>query len=76
MSLAALKGPAEVEAEILMSRTAFDGAFLVVEGDDDSRFFRSRVDDLACEIVIAGGKLTGGSIGGGAVTVCEGHIEA
>lgn len=58
MSLAALKGPAEVEAEILMSRTAFDGAFLVVEGDDDSRFFRSRVQDSTCEIVIAGGKLT------------------
>ena len=56
MSLSALKGPAEVEAEILMSRTAFAGSFMVVEGDGDSRFFRKRIDDSVCEIVIAGGK--------------------
>lgn len=56
MSLAALKGPGEVEAEVLMSRTAFNGAFLIVEGTDDSRFFCGRVDESVCEIVIAGGK--------------------
>jgi len=38
-----------------MLRTAFSGSFLVVEGDDDSRFFSGRVA-RACEIVIAGGK--------------------
>ncbi|NJL29035.1 MAG: DUF4435 domain-containing protein [Thermoanaerobaculia bacterium] len=58
MSLASLKTPADVEVEVLMSRAAFDGAFLIVEGDDDSRFFHSRIEDSTCEIVNAGGKLT------------------
>ncbi|MBK9261538.1 MAG: DUF4435 domain-containing protein [Polyangiaceae bacterium] len=57
MSLSALKGPGEVETEILFSRIGgYSGAFLVVEGDDDSRFFRGRITRNACEIVIAGGK--------------------
>ena len=60
--IAALKGPGEVEAEIRMTRTLFTGAFLIVEGDHDSRFFRPRVRPGECEIVIAGGKpaLVGG----------------
>lgn len=59
MSRAALKGPAEVEVEIIMSRAGgtHSTAFLVVEGDDDSRFFSRRVDAECCEVVIAGGKL-------------------
>lgn len=56
MSLAELKGPAEVEVEILMSRLVFDGAFLIVEGNSEFRFFQSRVDKAACAIVTAGGK--------------------
>jgi len=51
-----LKGPGEVEAEILMTRQAFAGAFLVLEGPDDSRFWSSRLVANQCEIVIAGGK--------------------
>jgi len=58
VSRAALKGPAEVEVENIMSRGggAHSTAFLVVEGDDDSRFFSSRVDAVSCEVVIGGGK--------------------
>lgn len=56
MSLSRLKGPGEVEAEILMSRQTFKGSFLIVEGDDDSRFWRFRIHKTECEIVIGGGK--------------------
>ncbi len=56
MSLSALKGPGEVAAEVLMTRMGFAGTFLIVEGDDDSRFFRGRINQDACDLVIAGGK--------------------
>ena len=57
MSLSALKGPGEVAAEALMTRMGFAGTLLIVEGDDDSRFFRGRIDKDACDLIIAGGKL-------------------
>ena len=58
MSFSALKGPGEVVAEVLMTRMGFAGTLLLVEGDDDSRFFRGRIDKDACDLVIAGGKLS------------------
>lgn len=56
MSLSRLKNPGDLFAELLMSRTGFDGSLLVVEGDDDSRFWRRKVADGLCELVIAGGR--------------------
>ena len=54
--ISAYKGAAEVEVEILMTRQLFGGSFLVLEGDDDSRFWRAHTSRDDCEIVIAGGK--------------------
>lgn len=48
----------DVVSEILMSRTAFSGSFLVVEGESDSKFFSGRISQPDCQIVIAGGKTT------------------
>ena len=56
MSIHQHKGPGEIEAEVLMTRAVHDGSFLIVEGDDDSRFWCSRVSKTECEIIIAGGK--------------------
>jgi len=56
--IAALKNSGEVVAEILMTRQAHRGAFLVLEGPDDSRFWESRVSASQCEIVIGGCKTT------------------
>ena len=56
-SLSSLKNAGELFAELLMSRTGFDGSFLVVEGDDDSRFWRRKVAKDRCDLVIAGGRL-------------------
>lgn len=58
MNLSAQKSPGDIVTEILMSRTAFNGSFLIVEGDEDSRFFNGRVAKNECEIVTAGAKLT------------------
>ena len=46
---------ADIVAEIEMVRTNFRGGFLVVEGDSDERFFRSRLPENSY-IVIADGK--------------------
>jgi hypothetical protein len=51
-----LREPGDVEAEIRMMRQAFEGSILVVEGDDDSRFWKSRTHRDRCDIVIAYGK--------------------
>jgi Protein of unknown function (DUF4435) len=57
MNLSKHKGPGDVVSEIIMSRTGFTGcSFLIVEGDEDSRFFKGRVAKNTCEIVIAGAK--------------------
>ena len=50
------KGPGDVAAEILMSRMDHSGSFLVVEGDDDSKFWQPRITSPECAIVIGGGK--------------------
>lgn len=46
----------DIEAEIIMSRQVHKGSFLLVEGPDDSKFWRSRVCDRSCELVQADGK--------------------
>lgn len=48
----------DVVAEILMTRTAFRGSLLVLEGDDDARIFQRRVNPSICQLIIAGGKPT------------------
>lgn len=54
--LAQLKGPGDVEAEVQMMRNYRDGAFLIVEGESDSRFWSAWVRQGDCEVVIGGGK--------------------
>ncbi|MES2662791.1 MAG: DUF4435 domain-containing protein [Pseudomonadota bacterium] len=39
-----------------MARTGFNGALLLVEGNDDSRFFKSRINSTSCQVVIAQSK--------------------
>ena len=56
--IAALKDAGEVVSEVLMCRQGHRGAFLLLEGPDDSRFWEPRVHQTQCEIVIAGGKKT------------------
>ena len=53
--LADSKGPGPLAAEIKMTRMAHPGAFLVVEGKDDCRFWLPR-RDRGCEVVDAEGK--------------------
>lgn len=48
----------DVVSEILMSRTAFLGSFLLLEGETDSKFFARRIRKDDCQIVIAGSKTT------------------
>lgn len=48
----------DVVAEILMSRTAFSGSLMVLEGDSDSKFFSRRLSRDHSQIVVAGGKQT------------------
>lgn len=49
----------DIIAEIKMSRTAFKGSFLLLEGDEDIKFWRSRdIDAKTCQFVLAGGKST------------------
>lgn len=45
-----------VEVEVLITRNAFTGTILLVEGDRDSRFWRKHVDERVCRIVLCGGK--------------------
>ena len=48
----------DVVSEILMSRSAFTGSFLILEGDTDSKFWSRRIARAQCQIVIAGSKPT------------------
>ena len=50
-----IKDPGTVAAEVKMSRMVHKGAFLVVEGKDDLRFWK-RHRHQSCELVWAGGK--------------------
>ena len=45
-----------VVAEIKMIATSFDGHFLMIEGDDDSKFWKTRIDRNNCQLVITQGK--------------------
>lgn len=48
----------DVVSEIKMTRTAFSGGLLVVEGPSDAGFFAKRVADGPKQIIIAGAKAT------------------
>jgi len=48
----------DVVSEMLMSRTAFSGSLLVLEGDDDLKFWRPRAEKEKCQFVLAGSKPT------------------
>ena len=50
------KTPGDIEAEILMTRQVHKGSFLLLEGQDDSKFWRGRIAKGECDIVIADGK--------------------
>ena len=39
-----------------MTRTGFPGAILVIEGNNDSKFYKKFVDENSCHIVVAHGK--------------------
>jgi len=55
----ASKTPDVVVTEIKMSRTGGSrGSFFIVEGEHDSRFWRSRIQQNQCELVIANSKRT------------------
>ena len=41
------KGPGEIESEVIMTRQLHAGSFLIVEGEDDHRFWRPRVTHRA-----------------------------
>lgn len=48
--------PGELEAQVRMLRTTHNRAVLLVEGPDDSRFWRMWVTEGSCEVLICGGK--------------------
>lgn len=50
------KTPGTIAAEVLMECTVHRGSFLLVEGDDDVRFFRPRINDDSCHLVDCRGK--------------------
>lgn len=50
------KTPAILKSEIILKSSGFDGLFLAVEGDFDSRFWGARIDPLNARIVHCGGK--------------------
>ncbi|MCK6429072.1 MAG: DUF4435 domain-containing protein [Burkholderiaceae bacterium] len=63
----------DVVSEILMSRAGFSGALLVLEGDDDVKFWRARATARSeCQMILAGGKATVV----GAVTAAEKLIQS
>jgi Protein of unknown function (DUF4435) len=57
MSLLDSKTSSSVVAEILMLKTTHNGGFFLVEGEDDSLFWSSRIFRSTCQIVICGGKV-------------------
>ncbi|HDR9062806.1 TPA: DUF4435 domain-containing protein [Burkholderia vietnamiensis] len=50
------RGLGDVIAEMKMTRAAFDGALIVLEGVTDSHFWRSKIIKDNCQITISGGK--------------------
>lgn len=45
-----------IATEIEMTRAAFDGAIMVIEGNSDEKFYKKFVDENLCHIVVAHGK--------------------
>ena len=45
-----------IATEIEMTRAAFDGAIMVIEGNNDEKFYKKLVDEKSCHIVVAHGK--------------------
>ncbi|MDD4950893.1 DUF4435 domain-containing protein [Sulfuricurvum sp.] len=57
MSLCSMvKSSGEIIAEIKMNKTAFDGAYLLVEGTTDSTFWNLHIDKQLCQIIVCGQK--------------------
>lgn len=48
--------PGDIANEIRMTRASHEGAFLIVEGDTDARFYKRIVDSGTCGITIAHSK--------------------
>ncbi|ORC44460.1 hypothetical protein B2G74_33175 [Burkholderia sp. A27] len=57
MTLGITRSSDDIVAEVEMSRTNFEGSFLLVEGASDSRFFKRHVSGDCAELVICSGKL-------------------
>ncbi len=55
-SLLESKTPAILWAEIVLKSSGFKGLFLALEGEDDIRFWRSRVDPSSLRLLQCGGK--------------------
>jgi hypothetical protein len=56
MSINLSKTPGIIIAEIAMTKAAHHGAFFMVEGEEDSKFWSPRIDETQWQLVIAGGK--------------------
>jgi hypothetical protein len=56
MTLNAYKDGGVIEAEVIMMRMSHAGSFLILEGDDDSKFWTSRIAVGLCELVDGNGK--------------------
>ena len=50
------KNPSVVANAVRMMRSAFSGSILLVEGESDSRFWRSRIDQERCRIEVGEGR--------------------
>ncbi len=56
MTLIGYKDAGVVASEVIMTRQLHSGSFLIVEGEDDYKFWSPRVASGACELVIGNGK--------------------
>ena len=56
MTLNAYKDSGVIETEIIMMRQLHTGSFLIIEGEDDHKFWTSRIASGHCELIIGNGK--------------------
>lgn len=56
MSLLGYKDAGVVATEVIMTRQLHAGSFLIVEGEDDHKFWSPRITPGHCELVIGNGK--------------------
>jgi hypothetical protein len=56
MTLIGYKDAGVVASEVIMTRQLHSGSFLIVEGEDDHKFWSPRVTSGVCELVIGNGK--------------------